>query len=146
AALQSRLKREVRENSYDPDTGRVTVSDERATAIRAVAAHYDGLFGDDPELAGLREAYAMMQFPVPDEERRQLLSAFFFWSAWAASTNRPGDDITYTNNWPHEQLIDNTPSGAAFMWTFVSILILLAGVGALTWHYAVIHGREAPPE
>ena len=28
----------------------------------------------------------------------------------------------------------------------ISILILLAGVGALAWHYAMIHGREAPPE
>jgi nitric oxide reductase subunit B len=136
AVLEQRLRRELRTNTYDPDTDRVTVSAERAEAIRTVAAHYDGLFGNDPELAGLREAYAMMQFPVPDAERRQLLGAFFFWSSWAAATNRPGDDITYTNNWPHEQLIDNTPTGAAFMWTFVSILVLLAGVGALAWHYA----------
>ena len=146
ATLEQRLKRELRTNTYAAESDRVTVSEARAAAIREVAAHYDGLFGDDPDLAELREAYAMMRFPVPDAERRQLLSAFFFWSSWAASTNRPGDDITFTNNWPHEQLIDNTPTGAAFMWTFVSILILLAGVGALAWHYAVMHGREAPPE
>jgi nitric oxide reductase subunit B len=146
AVLERRLKRELRTNTYDPGTDRVTVSEERAAAIAAVAAHYDGLFGDDPELAGLREAYAMMQFPVPDPERRQLLGAFVFWSSWAAGTNRPDDDITYTNNWPHEQLIDNTPTGAAFMWTMISILILLAGVGALAWHYAMIHGREPPPK
>ncbi|HUG97755.1 MAG TPA: nitric-oxide reductase large subunit [Gammaproteobacteria bacterium] len=146
AGLEQRLKRELRENTFDPETRRVTVSAVRAAAILQVAAHYEGLFGDDPELAELREAYAMMQFPVPDAERRRLLGAFVFWSSWAAATNRPGSDITYTNNWPHEKLIDNTPTGAAFMWTFISILVLLAGVGALAWHYATIHGREAPPE
>jgi nitric oxide reductase subunit B len=146
AGLQSRLKEEMRANTYDAASGTVTVSAQRATAIRTVAAHYDGLFGNEPALDELREAYAMKQFPVPDAERRQLLGAFVFWSSWAAATNRPGDDISYTNNWPHEQLIDNVPTGAAFMWTFVSILILLAGVGALAWHYAVVHGKEAPPE
>jgi len=146
ASLQQRLEREMRANTYDPQSGRVTVSAERASAIRDVAAHYEGLFGNDPALDELREAYAMMQFPVPDAERRELLAGFFFWSSWAASTNRPDSDITFTNNWPHEELIGNTPTGAAFMWTFISILILLAGVAALAWHYAVIHGREPPPE
>ena len=146
AMLEQRLRREMRTNRWDPESNRVTVSAERAEAIRTVAAHYDGLFGSDPELDGLRAAYAMMQFPVPDAERRQWLGAFVFWSSWAAGTNRPGDDITYTNNWPHETLVGNTPTGAAFMWTIVSILILLAGVGALGWHYAVIHGRVPPPE
>src|SRR5690606_18918320 len=64
AGLEQRLKRELRENTFDPQTNRVTVSVARAAAILQVAAHYDGLFGDDPDLAELREAYAMMQFPV----------------------------------------------------------------------------------
>jgi nitric oxide reductase subunit B len=145
ATLEHALRVEMRENTWDAATGQITVTAERAEAIRSVADHYDALFGNDPELAELREAYAMMQFPVPDAERRQLLGAFVFWSAWAATTNRPGDDITYTNNWPHETLVANTPTAGAFMWTFVSILILLAGVGALAWHYARIHGREPPP-
>ena len=32
-----------------------------------------------------------------------------FWTSWSASTNRPNDDITYTNNWPHEPLVGNRP-------------------------------------
>ena len=146
ATLEARLKRELRTNTFDAATGEVTVSPERAQAIGRVAAHYEGLFGNDPALDGLREAYAMMQFPVPDAERRQLLTGFIFWSAWAATTERPGDDITYTNNWPADTLVGNVPTASTFLWTFVSILILLAGVAALAWHYAVNHGREGPPE
>lgn len=31
------------------------------------------------------------------------------------------------------------------MWTFASVLFLLAGVGALAWYYAASHAREAHP-
>ena len=37
------------------------------------------------------------------------LNDFFFWTSWACATNRPGGEITYTNNWPSEELIDNRP-------------------------------------
>ena len=45
------------------------------------------------------------------------LNAFFFWASWACSTNRPGGEITYTNNWPSEGLIDNRPSGTIVVWS-----------------------------
>ena len=38
----------------------------------------------------------------------------------------PATSITYTSNWPHEPLVGNTPTGAVFMWTFISIFVLLA--------------------
>ena len=59
--------------------------------------------------------------------------AFFFWTSWASATTRPGHTITYTNNWPHEPLIDNVPSSGNVLWSIVSVVLLLAGVGALVW-------------
>src|SRR6185436_15968242 len=64
-------------------------------------------------------------------------------------TNRPGETITYTSNWPYEPLIGNTPTGAVFMWTFISIFVLLGGIGALVWYYAKefdIWRSDAEPE
>lgn len=145
-AIASRLAAEMRANTYDEATGTITVSADRAEAIRGTAAHYDALFGGDPALDGLREDYALSATPVPDDGRREALNAFFFWTAWAATTERPGESITYTNNWPHEELVDNTPTAASFMWTFASVLFLLAGIGALAWYYAASHGREEHPE
>mgnify|MGYP000950777950 CR=1 FL=1 len=75
---------------------------DRAAAIPLVAAHYESLFGDDPATMDLRDAYAMKNGTVPDAANRQALSAFFWWTAWAAVTERPGSTITYTNNWPNE--------------------------------------------
>ncbi|MCX7012262.1 MAG: nitric-oxide reductase large subunit, partial [Candidatus Sumerlaeota bacterium] len=120
AALKEALKEEVRENTYDPMTGDLTVSPLRAQAFAEVGKHYAGLYGDDPALAGLREAYAMPENAVPSADRRRLLNAFFFWTAWACSTNRPGESVTYTQNWPPESLIGNAPTGPIILWSVAS--------------------------
>jgi len=141
AALKASLVREMRVNTYDAATGAVTVSAERAEAYRRAAAHFDALFGGAPELKPLREDYAMSETTVPDAARRKALTAFFFWTSWAAATERPGSTVTFTNNWPHEPLIENVPSGANVVWSFVSIVLLLAGIGAVVWWQAF---REKP--
>lgn len=48
AALKERLKTEMRTNTYDPATGSITVSADRAAAIEQVREHYLGVFSDDP--------------------------------------------------------------------------------------------------
>ncbi len=136
AALRARLKTELRTNTYDPATGTITVSADRAAAIRGTAAHYEALLSGDPALEGLREQYAIANDAVPDAQRRRQIAAFYWWTSWAAGTNRPGDTITYTSNWPHEPLIDNVPSSAITVWSIASIMLLIFGVGALVfWHH-----------
>ena len=141
AALEGRLRPHMRENTFDPEARTITLGADRAAAIDTVSAHYESLFGDDPATAELREAYAMKNGTVPDAEHRRVLSAFFWWTAWAAVTERPGDTITYTNNWPSEPLVGNRPPASTFLWSAFSVTFLLAGIGLLGWHYAVTHGR-----
>jgi len=133
AGLRERLRRELRTNTYDAATGTLTVSAARALAIRKTAAHYAALYGGDPALGDLREDYAMQDVAVGDPARLAALTDFFFWTSWACATDRPGTNITYTNNWPHEPLIDNRPTGANMLWTMVSVVLLLAGIGAVVW-------------
>ncbi len=135
-ALRARLAAEMRRNTFDQATGTVVVSADRAEAIRRTARHFDALFGGAPALAALRTAYAMQDVVVPDATRRQKLTAFFLWTSWAATTNRPGTDVTYTNNWPHEPLVDNRPTPANVLWSMTSVVLLLAGIGAFVWWYA----------
>ena len=137
ARFGSMLKGEMRANGFNPRTGEITVSDQRAGAIASTAAHYSALFtGSTPAAHRLRELYAMPQNAVLTGDEAHALGAFFFWTAWAAAADRPGDTISYTTNWPHEPLVGNTPPGSIFLWTFLSIFALLAGIGALVWYYA----------
>src|SRR5262249_50836654 len=75
------------------------------------------------------------------------LTAFFGWSAWAASARRPGHDYSYTNNWPPEQLVGNQPSANVLLWSVVSLIALLGGIGLLfaafgRWDFLGWRGRE----
>jgi len=142
AALRARLREAIRPNTYDPETGDLTISSERADAVAGVGSHYTALFTDAPGLAALRKDYAIPTNAVTDPARLQSLNAFFFWASWACATNRPGAAVTYTNNWPAEPLIGNTPTGPVILWSVVSFILLLAGVGALSWYHAVQRQKE----
>jgi nitric oxide reductase subunit B len=145
AALQARLAAEMRDGGYDPERREIVVSADRAQAIAAVGAHYVGLFGDDPRFEDLREAYAIANGAVPDEAHRRMLGGFFFWTAWAAAAERAPGEVTYTNNWPHEPLIGNTPAAGVVVWSVVSVLLLIAGIGYLVWRHAALKAHEAAP-
>ena len=145
AAYATRVQGLLRSNTWDGTTGTITVDADRAAAIATVSAHYTSLFGNRPETAALREAYAMRDDTVADAAHRQALPGFFWWAAWAQVTERPGDSISYTANWPHDPLVGNTPPPGAFLWTVFSVLFLIAGIALLGWHYAVSHGDEMAP-
>ena len=142
AGLVGELKPTMRRNTYDPGAGTITLDEDRIAAISNVAAHYESLFGNDPATASLREAYAMKDDTVADAAHRRSLVAFFWWTAWAAMTERPGRQVTYTNNWPGEPLVGNSPTGSMYLWSAFSVLFLIAGIALLGWHHAVTHGRE----
>jgi nitric oxide reductase subunit B len=137
AMRKAALQEEMRRNTYDPASGVITVSDTRAQAIRQVQQHFVSLYdGADPASLKLRRDYA---FPVYGElsaaEARQL-TAFYFWTAWGATTDRPGRNITYTSNWPHEPLVGNNPTTGTLLWSLASVILLLAAAGALIAYYA----------
>ncbi|MGH8109286.1 MAG: nitric-oxide reductase large subunit [Arenimonas sp.] len=144
AMLGAELRPDIRANTFDPETSVLTISDERAQAISEVAAHYESLFSNDPATQSLRETYAMKDGTVDTMEHRRQMSAFFFWTSWAAITSRPNQTASYTNNWPYDPLVGNTATPSAFLWTVFSVLFMIAGIGLLAWHYAVYHGKEGP--
>ena len=144
ALLRHQLKREYRGNRVVDGT--LVLSDRRVQAIAQTASYYDALFSGDPALHASRVSFAMKEVTLPDPARRQQMTRFFFWTAWAAATERDGQPATYTNNWPHEPLIDNTPTAENMIWSMVSIIVLLAGVGFLVWAWAFLRKHdEAEP-
>jgi len=143
AALKVSLQKELRTNTYNAETKTLTVSDLRAEAIGANSVYYSGLFTNNPELSKDREAYSIPENSLKDPERVRQLNAFFFWISWSCVTERPGQDISYTNNWPAEELVGNRPTGALLLWTGFSVMMLLAGIGLMVWYYARKRNEEA---
>jgi nitric oxide reductase subunit B len=144
AFLKIVLQKELRKNTYDPATGILTVSELRAEAIASNSKFYGGLFTNDPALADLRNSYSVPENSLKDPNRVPLLNNFFFWISWACVTERPGQSITYTNNWPAEELVGNKPSGSLLLWTGFSVIVLIAGIGLMVWYYA--RRRDEEPD
>jgi len=135
ALLTARLEKELKNDAVD-ENGHLIISEDRYNSIQKVRTHYEKLFNDDPSLKDLRTAYALPENILKDPEKVTKLTQFFFWTSWAAVTNRPGDNVTYTNNWPPDKLVGNTPSGSLIVWTGFSVILLLLGIGLLAYYYA----------
>src|SRR6478672_8208973 len=113
AALQGRLTELTRRNTYDAASDSITIDADRAAAFEELAAYYADVYGNG------RDAYAIPAGALSDATKQRQMAAFFWWTAWAASTNRPGQNVTYTQNWPHEPLIGNQPTSDAVIWSLL---------------------------
>ena len=128
-------------NRYDATSGRLHYSAAQTAAFQELVKYYLQFFSEPTTRFGLRPS------AITDPGQIQQLTAFFSWSAWAASTVRPGLAYSYTNNWPPEPLVDNHATADTLVWSVVSLIALLGGVGLLLlvfgrWNFLGWHGKE----
>lgn len=135
AALKARLKQAMRTNTFDARTETISLSPERVRAFESNAQYYGSMF------AGGHEHYAIPRGTLKDPAAARQMAAFFWWTSWSSSTDAPGTDVTYTQNWPHEPLIDNVPPPGNILWSIISFILLLGGIAGLVW-YHTSHAEE----
>ena len=140
-AAQQRTISDFQANRYDSDTDTLTFSAAQARAFEQLRRHYRRFFDEPTTRFGLRPR------PISDPAKAKDLTAFFGWTAWAAAARRPGHDYSYTNNWPPESIVDNAPSANVLVWSVVSLIALLGGIGLLfaafgRWNFLGWRGRE----
>src|SRR5215813_8084030 len=98
---RGRTIEDFKTNRYDETSGTLIYTDAQVHAFTECRDYYASFFGEPTTKYGLRPN------AIHDPEDIRKLTAFFSWSAWAASTARPGHLYSYTNNWPSEPLVDN---------------------------------------
>lgn len=130
AEMRQELTTAMKKNTYSSETGLLTIDTIRAAAFESNASYYTDVYSNG------RPEYAIPKNTLTDPGKARKLAGFFFWSSWAASTDRPNEDLTYTSNWPHETLVGNNPSPESVVWTGVSIILLLAGIGGMAFFHA----------
>lgn len=119
------IVKDLRTNRYDEKSGELTLTDDQVSAFRKLVPHYSRFFADPTTANGLRPK------AITDPTELRQLTAFFSWTAWAASTNRPGHNYSYTNNWPPEKRVQNEPTANVVVWSMISLIALLGGIGLL---------------
>ena len=126
SGISDRVIRELKENRFDDATGTLTLTDAQVYAVEQARKHWDTTFGE-----GDKQTVVWAGIVKTPEERRQLAD-FFIWTSWAAGTQRPGKELTYTNNWPPDRSVGNEIAPEAVIWSIASLLgIMLALGGAL---------------
>ena len=115
----------LRTNRYDESSGDLTFTAEQVAAFEKVQQHYADFFGENST------KYGLIPRAITDKQDIHQLTAFFSWTAWAAAAERPGHSYSYTNNWPAEPRVDNGPTADIVVWSGLSLIALLAGLGGL---------------
>ena len=134
----------MRDNRYDEASGTLVFTPEQARAFESIRAHYAEFFGVDTTEHGL------IPSAITDPDQIHDLTAFFGWTAWAGAAERPGLDYSYTNNWPPEPMVENHPTAEVLVWSAMSLVALLGGLGLLfalygRWSKTIgWHGSESP--
>ena len=128
-------------NRYNAATGTLVYTQAQTNAFEQNRVYYASFFGNPTTRFGLRP------HDIRNPEQIRQLTAFFSWSAWAASAARPGHSYSYTNNWPPEPLVNNRVTADAIVWSMLSLAALLGGTGFLfttfgRWNILGWHGRE----
>lgn len=122
-AVSAALPAVLKENRYDPNTRTLTLTDGEVAAFHTQQGEWAAYFRDGAP--GLPPGY------IKNPHELDALTAYLAWAAWATRANRPERPYSYTGNWPYEPLIGNTPTSQALLWSALSLVFLLAGLGAM---------------
>lgn len=123
AAVSEQVKSDLKQNRYDAAGGRLTFGASEAESFRAQVGEWGSYFSSPTAAPGLPSVF------IKDPQEVRALTSYFAWASWAARVHRPGKNYTYTNNFPYDPMIGNVPPAAAYLWSALSLITLLGGLG-----------------
>ncbi len=130
AMMRQRMQDLMRKNTFNEASNKIILDPVRARAFEENLKYYSNIF-----INGNKD-FAIQKGAQSDPVKLRQMTAFFFWTSWASTANRPGKTISYTSNFPAEPLVGNVATGDTILWTGVSVIMLIAGIGGIIWFFA----------
>ena len=128
--IANQVKEEIKSNHYNKGNNRVALSDAQVFATGELVKYYKGKFTDPASPGAFKPAGY-----ITDSIEIKSLTAFFFWGSWVCGVERPGENYSYTHNWPYDPAAGNTPSAAIILWSIVGSLGLIFGLGIVLYYH-----------
>ncbi len=125
ASVQAAVAVVLKTNRYDPASGALTLTPAEVQAWQQQIVYWTDYFKDSTRNGGLKPNL------ITDPTELREFSAFVTWAAWVSVANRPGEDFSYTNNFPFDPSVGNVAIPGALLWSALSLLVLLAGIAAV---------------
>lgn len=130
-AAAGKARRLIKHNRYDAESDTLTLGEHEIAAFHIIESELRRRFTEgEPDRALPAGVIDEAHLPSPrtwvaEGDQIHQIAGFFWWTAWLAGAERPGDDTTYTNNWPYDEDAGNTVSKGAVLWSGVSVAVLL---------------------
>lgn len=125
AAVHAQTAVDLKTNRYDDASKTLHLTAPETAAYRQQIGYWTGYFLEPARNGGLKPGL------ITDPTELRQFTAFVTWAAWASVANRPGETHSYTNNFPYDPSVGNTPIADALLWSALSLIVLLAGVAAV---------------
>ena len=105
------------------------IPDALAAAITTLRAEIAQSLLHHDFAKGWTQAYSL------DETSANQTAEFLIYSSLTTVARRPGTDVSWTQNWPYEPLVGNTPTASTFRWTWISFCFTFFAFGAVLFIY-----------
>lgn len=125
AAVQASVAVTLKTNRYNADSGVLTLAPAEVQAWQQQIRYWTEYFKRPSGNGGLKPDL------ISDSTELREFSAFVSWAAWVSVANRPGENFSYTNNFPFDPSVGNIAIPGALLWSALSLLVLLAGIAAV---------------
>ena len=121
--VRSQVMSLLTENRYDHEKNTLQLTKPEVISFNSQIDKW-GIYFASPQINK-----GLPSILIKSHDDLRSLTSFFAWAAWACSARIPGKDFSYTNNFPYEPLVGNGPSEASVLWSGISLVVLLAGLG-----------------
>ena len=146
AGLQAQTAVMLKHNRFDAAADTLTFTPAETLAWKQQAGYWTDYFKDPAGNGGLKPNL------ISDPQELRQFTAFVTWAAWVSVANRPGENYSYTNNFPHDMTVGNVPTPGTVLWSALSLVVLLAGIAAVLLAFGkfnylgwVSHGHRIQP-
>lgn len=135
--ITEKVKYEIKKNNYQEITNSVELNKAQEFAIIKLENYYLEKFTNPMSKGAFKPAGY-----ITDSVEIKSLTAFIFWGSWVCGVERPGENYSYTHNWPYDKEAGNTPSAAIILWSILGSLGLIIGLGLVLYYYGKLEKIE----
>jgi nitric oxide reductase subunit B len=136
ATLQVKVRQEFKANRYDSDTETLMLTNAQTKGLQKVFGDYQTLLSRGSSVHSIPSGW------FEDAKQIRDVTAFFSWTAWTASANRPNAPFSYTANFPHDDLIGNQAPPQFLLWSIVSVIVLIGAIALFLFIYLTQEDAE----
>lgn len=126
--IKELTKEELKKNNYNEEDNIVQLTEAQSYALEMLKKYYLDVFTNEHSA----NAFKVNNY-ISDKQEISDLTSFFFWGAWVCVAERPGNDFSYTHNWPYDRDAGNTATSPVVLWSVLGLLAFVLGCGVVLY-------------